>query len=87
MASHYVTTAADFSQAVYDLHAVIKTITKAHPGKVQGDAHLIFEDVCALIEHLGKVEAFPIKDRSKIAAAMFVLAQIENRAPVLQAAE
>lgn len=84
MSSQYVTDAHAFDAAVRGLHDSAGSITKAHPGKVQGDAHLIFDDVCALLEHLGKVEPFHIADRSKIRAAMFVLAAIENRtaAPV-----
>lgn len=88
MASQYVISAMLLDSALRQLHDATDTIKSFHPARLTGDAQFIFDDVCDLIELLGKIERLTIQDRSKLTAARFVLASIENRTfPAIQAAE
>ena len=86
MTSHYLIDSWELDNALTNLHAAtatMKTITP--PMRLHGDAMWIWEDVCDLIELLGKVKTF-VPDE-KIAAARVMLESLDGRRAVLQAAE
>ncbi len=70
--------------ALRELHAAATALQSCHPVRLTGDAQYIFNDVCSLIELLGKIDF--IADDAKLTAARLELAFIANR-PALRAAE
>ena len=85
MTSHYITDCWKLDSALRDLHDATAEMKTVEPMRLHGDAHFIWEDVCVLIELLGKVKTF-VPDE-KIAAARVMLESLDGRRAVLQAAE
>jgi hypothetical protein len=88
MASQYVIDCIELDNALRQLHDAVDTIKSFHPARLTGDAEFILDDVCDLIELLGKIERVRIDDRAKVIAGMFVLECLRARSePVMVAAE
>jgi hypothetical protein len=85
MTSHYLIDSWELDNALNNLHGAVETMKAINPPRLHGDAKWIWDDVCDLIELLGKVTTF-VPDE-KIDAAQLVLRSLANRRPVLQAAE
>ena len=86
MVSHYITEHWEIDSPLRNLHNAADELKKIkEPMRLHGDAHFIWEDVCVLIELLGKVKTF-VPDE-KIAAARVMLESLDGRRAVLQAAE
>jgi hypothetical protein len=85
MTSYYITENWKLDGALRDLHDATAEMKTVEPMRLHGDAHFIWDDICDLIELLGKVTTF-VPDE-KITAARLMLESLDRRKPAMQAAE